>query len=65
LESDKLDFLIAFHFYYPNFFMSIKSDLWLRRMATEQQMIEPFLPELSTFGSRLCSIILVKHMRKS
>jgi len=26
--------------------MSIKSDLWIRRMATEQQMIAPFLPEL-------------------
>ncbi|MGI8786912.1 MAG: dCTP deaminase [Pyrinomonadaceae bacterium] len=26
--------------------MSIKSDLWLRRMATEEKMIDPFLPEL-------------------
>ena len=26
--------------------MTIKSDIWLRRMAEEQQMIEPFLPEL-------------------
>ncbi len=26
--------------------MSIKSDLWIRRMATEQQIIAPFLPEL-------------------
>ena len=26
--------------------MSIKSDLWLRRMAVERQMITPFLPEL-------------------
>ncbi|HRH47005.1 MAG TPA: dCTP deaminase, partial [Pyrinomonadaceae bacterium] len=26
--------------------MTIKSDLWLRQMAEEQQMISPFLPEL-------------------
>lgn len=26
--------------------MSIKSDLWLRKMAEEEQMITPFLPEL-------------------
>ena len=26
--------------------MSIKSDLWLRRMAEEHEMIAPFLPEL-------------------
>ena len=26
--------------------MTIKSDLWLRRMAEEEQMITPFLPEL-------------------
>ncbi|CAN5219498.1 hypothetical protein BH20ACI1_BH20ACI1_12320 [soil metagenome] len=26
--------------------MSIKSDLWIRRMAEEQEMIAPFLPEL-------------------
>lgn len=26
--------------------MTIKSDLWLRRMAEENQMISPFLPEL-------------------
>jgi dCTP deaminase len=26
--------------------MTIKSDLWLRRMAEEHQMISPFLPEL-------------------
>ncbi|MEO5858975.1 MAG: dCTP deaminase, partial [Pyrinomonadaceae bacterium] len=26
--------------------MTIKSDIWLRRMAEEQGMIDPFLPEL-------------------
>lgn len=26
--------------------MTIKSDIWLRRMAEEQEMISPFLPEL-------------------
>ena len=26
--------------------MSIKSDIWIRRMATEKEMISPFLPEL-------------------
>jgi deoxycytidine triphosphate deaminase len=26
--------------------MTIKSDAWLRRMVEEQQMIDPFLPEL-------------------
>ena len=26
--------------------MSIKSDIWLRRMAEEHEMITPFLPEL-------------------
>ena len=26
--------------------MSIKSDLWIRRMAAEKEMISPFLPEL-------------------
>ncbi len=26
--------------------MSIKSDVWIRRMATEKAMISPFLPEL-------------------
>lgn len=37
--------------------MSIKSDLWIRRMATEQQMIAPFLPELAreTNGNRIIS----------
>ncbi|MDQ6786577.1 MAG: dCTP deaminase [Acidobacteriota bacterium] len=37
--------------------MSIKSDVWIRRMATEQQMISPFLPELvrESNGSRIIS----------
>jgi len=37
--------------------MSIKSDLWIRRMAEEQQMIEPFLPELvrEKNGNRIIS----------
>jgi dCTP deaminase len=37
--------------------MTIKSDLWIRRMADEQQMITPFLPELSrqTNGNRIIS----------
>ena len=37
--------------------MTIKSDLWLRRMATEQQMISPFLSELvrEVNGSRIIS----------
>ena len=26
--------------------MTIKSDVWIRRMATEKEMISPFLPEL-------------------
>ena len=26
--------------------MTIKSDVWLRKMANEHQMISPFLPEL-------------------
>src|SRR5215212_10513111 len=37
--------------------MTIKSDVWLRRMAEEQKMIDPFLPELvrETNGSRIIS----------
>ena len=37
--------------------MSIKSDLWIRRMADEQQMITPFLPELlrEVNGNRIIS----------
>src|SRR4030095_12396188 len=37
--------------------MSIKSDLWLRRMAEEHQMIDPFLPELvrEVNGTRIIS----------
>ena len=37
--------------------MSIKSDLWLRKMAEQEQMITPFLPELvrETNGSKIIS----------
>jgi dCTP deaminase len=37
--------------------MTIKSDLWIRRMASEQQMITPFLPELAreANGNRIIS----------
>ncbi len=37
--------------------MSIKSDLWIRRMAEEQEMITPFLSELvrETNGNRIIS----------
>lgn len=37
--------------------MSIKSDVWIRRMAQEQQMISPFLPELvrEKDGNRIIS----------
>ncbi len=37
--------------------MTIKSDLWLRRMATEHQMISPFLSELvrEVNGNRIIS----------
>jgi deoxycytidine triphosphate deaminase/intein/homing endonuclease len=37
--------------------MTIKSDLWLRRMVEQHQMIDPFLPELvrETGGSRIIS----------
>ncbi len=37
--------------------MTIKSDLWLRRMAAEQGMIDPFLPELvrEVNGNRIIS----------
>ena len=37
--------------------MTIKSDLWLRKMAEEQQMITPFLPELvrETDGNKIIS----------
>ena len=37
--------------------MTIKSDIWLRRMAEENGMIEPFLPELvrESNGSRIIS----------
>ena len=37
--------------------MTIKSDLWLRRMADEKQMISPFLPELvrETNGNKIIS----------
>lgn len=37
--------------------MTIKSDIWLRRMAEEHQMITPFLPELvrETDGRRIIS----------
>jgi dCTP deaminase len=34
-----------FYLLYTNF-MAIKSDLWLRKMAKEHDMISPFLPEL-------------------
>jgi len=37
--------------------MTIKSDLWLRRMAEENEMISPFLPELvrETNGTKIIS----------
>ena len=37
--------------------MTIKSDIWLRRMADEQGMIDPFLPELvrEVNGNRIIS----------
>ena len=37
--------------------MTIKSDLWLRKMAEEKQMITPFLPELvrETDGNKIIS----------
>lgn len=37
--------------------MSIKSDIWLRRMAEEHEMIKPFLPELvrEVNGSKIIS----------
>ncbi len=37
--------------------MSIKSDTWLRRMAVEENMISPFLPELvrETNGTKIIS----------
>lgn len=37
--------------------MVIKSDLWLRKMATEHKMIAPFLPELvrEANGSKIIS----------
>ncbi|MEP6923177.1 MAG: dCTP deaminase [Pyrinomonadaceae bacterium] len=37
--------------------MSIKSDLWIRRMAEEEKMISPFLPELvrSVEGKKIIS----------
>ena len=37
--------------------MSIKSDIWLRKMAAEHEMITPFLPELvrEVGGSRIIS----------
>src|ERR1044072_5804400 len=37
--------------------MTIKSDIWLRRMAEEHQMIAPFLPELvrETNGKKIIS----------
>jgi dCTP deaminase len=37
--------------------MTIKSDIWLRKMATEFKMIDPFLPELvrETNGNRIIS----------
>jgi dCTP deaminase len=37
--------------------MSIKSDVWIRRMATEEEMISPFLPELvrEKDGNRIIS----------
>ena len=37
--------------------MTIKSDIWLRKMATEYKMIDPFLPELvrETNGNRIIS----------
>ncbi|MEZ5426412.1 MAG: dCTP deaminase [Pyrinomonadaceae bacterium] len=37
--------------------MTIKSDIWLRRMAEESQMISPFLPELvrEVDGNRIIS----------
>jgi dCTP deaminase len=37
--------------------MTIKSDVWLRRMAEERKMIDPFLPERvrEANGSRIIS----------
>lgn len=37
--------------------MTIKSDIWLRKMAAEHKMIDPFLPELvrETNGNRIIS----------
>src|ERR1044071_777856 len=37
--------------------MTIKSDIWLRRMAEKHQMITPFLPELvrETNGNKIIS----------
>ncbi len=39
------------------FFMTIKSDIWLRKMAEEQQMISPFLADLvrEVDGKRIIS----------
>ena len=34
------------HFPYLYLFMTIKSDAWLRKMAEQENMIDPFLPEL-------------------
>ena len=42
LESDNL----VYHFPFFIQIMSIKSDVWIRRMAEEQDMIVPFLTEL-------------------
>jgi hypothetical protein len=48
----KLIFLSLSFFIFEIFFMTIKSDLWLRRMAEEQEMIQPFLPEHAARGER-------------
>jgi deoxycytidine triphosphate deaminase/intein/homing endonuclease len=58
LESGKLFFLSLSNFYFfGTLFMTIKSDLWLRRMAEEHEMISPFLTELvrETNGNKIIS----------
>jgi dCTP deaminase len=46
LESDKLHDLSLSNFILNGKFMTIKSDLWLRRMVEKTKMIDPFLPDL-------------------
>ena len=46
MESDKLHDLSLSDYLLNGKFMTIKSDLWLRRMVEETTMIDPFLPEL-------------------